>query len=137
MLEFIRKIAALIFLVIVVLWCALGIYDFNNVVEGVGTEPVIKISGYFNNTSSFVLFGFFLPSIPMALINVITGAQLPRLTLRLMLLGSLFFALIGHYMDAALRQGIKTSSYVECTADRELSLKHSSRTYALNSKLCD
>ena len=125
------------FLITVALWCGLGIYDLSHSVKGVGIKPVMKVSGYLNNTSSFVLFGFFLPCIPMALLNVVTGIQLPRLTLRLMLFGALIGALIGHYVDTSLRDKIKISNYVECTSERELTLKYSSRTFVLPPETCD
>lgn len=137
MLDFFKKLAALIFLITVALWCGLGIYDLYNAAESIGIEPVMRVSGYLNNTSSFVLFGFFLPSIPMALIYLMTGIKFPRLTLRLMLLGAIIFALIGHYVDTSLRGKIKTSNYIECTSERELTLKYSSRTYVLDPSLCE
>lgn len=135
--EFLKKLIFLMFFIGFTSWCGLGIYDLSHTVESIGIEPTIKISGYLNNTSSFVLFGFFLPSIPMALINIITNIQLPRLTLRLMLFGALIFALIGHYYDTLLREGIETSNYIECQSERELTLKHSSRTYVLPPDKCE
>ena len=118
-------------------WCGLGMHDLKHSVESIGIVPTVKIAGYFNNTSSFVLFGFLMPSIPMALMNIVTGIQLPRLTLRLMLFGALFFALIGHYYDTSLREGLKASNYIECQSERELTLKYSSRTYVLDPSLCN
>lgn len=125
------------FFIGVVSWCGWGAYDLSHTVEIVGIKPVIKVSGYLNNTSSFVLFGFFLPSIPMAFLNIFTGIQLPRLTLRLMLFGALIGALIGHYLDASLRDKILESNYIECTSERELTLKYSSQTYVLPPTKCD
>ncbi|GHY03566.1 TPA: hypothetical protein ACH2LV_003385 [Vibrio cholerae] len=137
MLDVFKKLTFLIFIIGFASWCGLDLYDLNHTVEGVGINPVMKVSGYLNNTSSFVLFGFFIPSIPMALLNLITGIQLPRLTLRLMLLGALIGALVGHYVDTSLRAKIKISNYIECTSKRELTLKYSSRTYVLDPSLCD
>lgn len=137
MIDFFKKLISLIFLISIASWCGLGIYNLSHTVDSVGIQPLIKVSGYLNNTSSFVLFGFFLPSIPMALLNVMTGIQLPRLTLRLMLFGALIFALIGHNVDSSLRDKIKMSNYIECVSERELTLKYSSRTYALDPSLCD
>jgi len=135
--DFFKKLIFLTFIIGFSLWCGLGVYDLNYTVGSVGIEPIIKVSGYFNNTSSFVLFGFFIPSIPMAIINIITGVQFPRLTLRLMLFGALGGALIGHYVDSALRKEIKASNYIECTSEREFTLKYSSRTYVLPPETCD
>lgn len=137
MLDVFKKLTFLMFLIGFASWCGWGAYDLSHTVERVGIKPVIKVSGYLNNTSSFVLFGFFLPSIPMALLNVFTGIQLPRLTLRLMLIGALIGALIGHYIDTSLRGKINVSNYIECTLEREITLKYSSRTYALDPNLCD
>lgn len=67
---FSKKLTSLMFLIGFASWCGWGAYDLSNTVDRVGINPVIKVSGYLNNTSSFVLFGFFLPSIPMALLNV-------------------------------------------------------------------
>ncbi|EGR1571288.1 TPA: hypothetical protein ACPJ0L_003242 [Vibrio alginolyticus] len=137
MLDFLKKLTFLIFFTGFALWCGLGAYNLIHTVENVGINPVIRVSGYLNNTSSFVLFGFFLPSIPMGLLNIANGIQLPKLTLRLMLFGALIFALIGHYFDTSLRKGIETSNYIECTSKRELTLKHSSRIYVLPPAKCD
>lgn len=137
MIDLLKKLTFLLFFIGFSAWCGVGIYDLIHSVKGVGIEPVIKVSGYLNNTSSFVLFGFFLPSIPMALLNVVTGIQLPRLTLRLMLFGALIGALIGHYVDTSLRDKVKISNYIECTSEREFTLKYSSKTYVLPPETCD
>lgn len=137
MLDFFKKIAALLFLITVALWCSLVMYELFHTAESIGIEPVMRVSGYLNNTSSFVLFGFFVPSIPMALIYVTTGIQLPRFTLRLMLLGAIIFAVIGHYVDTSFRGKMKTSNYIECTSERELALRYSSRMYVLAPSLCE
>ena len=137
MTDLLKKLSALLFFIAITLWCAFSVYDFNNLAKNVGIDPIIKVSGYFNNTSSFVLFGFFLPCIPMAILNIFLNVQLPKLTLRLMLCGALVFALLGHYFDSMLRQEIRDNNYVECPTKREVALKYSSRTYALDLKLCD
>ncbi|GLT18792.1 hypothetical protein GCM10007938_25730 [Vibrio zhanjiangensis] len=137
MTDLLKKLSALLFFIAITLWCAFGVYDFSNLVKSVGIEPIIKVSGYFNNTSSFVLFGFFLPCIPMALLNIFLNVQLPKLTLRLMLFGALVFAVLGHYFDSMLRQEIRGNNYVECPTKREVTLKSSSRTYVLDSSLCE
>ncbi|MCY9843957.1 hypothetical protein [Vibrio caribbeanicus] len=135
--DLLKKILALLFFIAITLWCAFGVYDFSNLVKSVGIEPIIKVSGYFNNTSSFVLLGFFLPCIPMALLNIFLNVQLPKLTLRLMLLGALIFAAIGHYFDSSLREEIRDNDYIECSVDREVALKYSSMTYVRSPETCD
>ncbi|MBF4279561.1 hypothetical protein EAY27_20915, partial [Vibrio anguillarum] len=62
MIDFFKKLISLIFLISIASWCGFGIYNLSHTVDSVGIQPLIKVSGYLNNTSSFVLFGFFLPS---------------------------------------------------------------------------
>ncbi|WP_084781524.1 hypothetical protein [Salinivibrio sp. SS2] len=133
---FFKKLLSLLLFISVSIWFAAGIFDFISLLDNVGEVSKIKVSGYMNNTSSFVLFGFFLPTIPMTIISIASGLQLPKLTFRLMIIGGITFAIIGHYFDSSLREKIINNNYIECKEKRELSLKYSSRTYALSPEIC-
>lgn len=113
-----------------------GVGDLIEQNNQVGQLNTIDISGYLNNVSSFVLFGFILPAIPFGLFSLITGVMLPKLAFRVMLIGSIVGWVTGHYYDSTIRDNLVKFKYQECVSERNLALKYSSRTYVLPSIKC-
>lgn len=132
-----KKTLGLLFFIAITTWFLLDAIDFIELVKKIGIIPRLSIQGYLNNTSSFVLLGFFFPTIPMTFVNIISGLQYPKLTLRLMLFGAVIMALCGHYYDSKLRANLKETNYIECISKRKLTLTYSSRVFVIDPALCE
>ncbi|WP_306331162.1 hypothetical protein [Vibrio injensis] len=100
----------------------------------------IVISGAINDASTFAFsWSMFVVSIFM-MICFFTGKKLlwiPKIVL--IVLGGItvlaFF--LGWGMNVTLKEKLYEQGYIECASERELTLKYSSRTYALDPSLCD
>ncbi|MEF1254666.1 hypothetical protein [Vibrio sp. M260112] len=100
----------------------------------------IVISGAINDASTFAFsWSMFVVSILM-FICFITGKKLlwiPKIVL--IVLGGItvlaFF--LGWRMNVTLKEKLYEQDYIECTSERELTLKYSSRTYVLPPETCD
>lgn len=103
-------------------------------------SELIKVSGAINDASSFAFaWLMFVVSILMILC-FITGKKLlwiPKIVL--MVLGGItvFAFFLGWGMNITLKEKLSEQGYVECKSKRELTLKYSSRTYALDPSLCE
>ncbi len=100
----------------------------------------IVISGSINDASTFAFsWSMFVMSILM-MICFFTGKKLlwiPKIVL--IFLGGItvlaFF--LGWGMNVALKEKLHDQGYIECTSERELTLKYSSKTYVLPPETCD
>ncbi|MGD8120146.1 hypothetical protein [Vibrio sp. TRT 2004] len=100
----------------------------------------IVISGAINDASTFAFsWSMFVVSILM-FICFITGKKLlwiPKIVL--IVLGGItvlaFF--LGWRMNVTLKEKLYEQGYIECTSEREFTLKYSSKTYVLPPETCD
>lgn len=100
----------------------------------------IVISGAINDASTFAFsWSMFVMSILM-MICFFTGKKLlwiPKIVL--IFLGGIavlaFF--LGWGMNVTLKEKLYEQGYIECTSERELTLKYSSQTYVLPPETCD
>lgn len=103
-------------------------------------SELIKVSGAINDASTLAFaWSMFVVSILM-IICFITGKKLlwiPKIVF--IVLGGItvlaFF--LGWGMNVTLKEKLYEQGYIECTSERELTLKYSSRTYVLDPSLCD
>lgn len=110
----------------------------------IGTVPKVRIAGLLNNIASFVgflIFGF-VTIIPLAMLHPSTELLLKipfstkagLYTVAIVVMSSVVSAI---WLDNSIRKKIDQYNYIECTSQRELTLKSSSRTYVLDPSLCD
>ena len=113
----------------------IGIWDYYKL-----SNNRVVISGAINDASTFAFaWSMFVVSILMT-ICFITGKKLlwiPKIVL--VVLGGItvlaFF--LGWGVNVALKEKLYDQSYIECTSERELTLKYSSRTFVLPPETCD
>ncbi|WP_217521902.1 hypothetical protein [Vibrio metschnikovii] len=113
----------------------MGIFDVYTL-----SNDRIVISGAINDASTFAFsWSMFVMTILMS-ICFFTGKKLlwiPKIVL--IFLGGIavlaFF--LGWGMNVTLKEKLYDQGYIECTSERELTLKYSNRTYALDPSLCD
>lgn len=103
-------------------------------------SELIKISGAANDASSFAGFMISASAFIFSTIPLITGRQakwMPKIVF--IMLGFLIILsfVIGWGMNVTLKKELDNKGYIECELDRELTLKHSSRTYVLPPAKCD
>ncbi|GLT20214.1 hypothetical protein GCM10007938_39970 [Vibrio zhanjiangensis] len=103
-------------------------------------SDVIKVSGAVNDASSFAGLMISVIAFTFSTIPLITGKQakwVPKIVFIILGLLTMLSFITGWGMNVALKKEIASRGYIECTSKRELALKFSSRTYALDPKLCD
>ncbi len=100
----------------------------------------IVISGAINDASTFAFFwSMFVVSILM-MICFVTGKKLlwiPKLVLIILVAMTIIAFFFGWGMNVILKERLNEQGYIECQSERELTLKHSSRTYVLPPAKCD
>ncbi|WP_341663368.1 hypothetical protein [Vibrio sp.] len=112
--------------------------------DSIGIIPKAKIAGLMNNIASFVgviIFGF-IAIIPLAMLHPSTELllKIPFSTktglyvVAIIVLSCIASAI---WLDNNTRDKIKQYDYIECTSEREVTLKSSSRTYVLDPSLCE
>ncbi|NVD06793.1 hypothetical protein FCU94_07695 [Vibrio sp. JPW-9-11-11] len=110
----------------------------------IGTIPKVRIAGLLNNVASFVgfiIFGF-ITIVPLVMLHPSMELLLKApfstktglYTVAIVVISSVVSAV---WLDNNIRKKIDQYSYIECTSQRELTLKYSSRTYVLDHSLCD
>ncbi|MCG7488051.1 hypothetical protein MHN79_00985 [Vibrio sp. Of14-4] len=112
--------------------------------DSIGIIPKAKIAGLMNNIASFVgviIFGF-IAVIPLAMLHPSTELllKIPFSTkaglyaVAIIVLSCIASAI---WLDNSTRDKIEQYDYIECTSEREVTLKSSSRTYVLDPSLCE
>ncbi|MCG7489006.1 hypothetical protein MHN79_05860 [Vibrio sp. Of14-4] len=110
------------------------IHNFNHL------SDTIKVSGALNDASSFAGLMSSVIAFVFSTIPLITGKQakwIPKIVFIILGFITILSFITGWGMNVALKKEIASRGYIECTSKRELALKFSSRTYALDPKLCD
>ncbi|MFA0113233.1 hypothetical protein AB4407_05995 [Vibrio sp. 10N.261.46.E11] len=109
------------------------IHNFNHL------SNTIKVSGAVNDASSFAGFMISVIAFIFSTIPFITGKQakwMPKIVFIILGFITILSFITGWGMNVALKKEIASRGYIECTSERELTLKFSSRTYVLDPSLC-
>lgn len=126
--------------------CWLTYDQINEVVrlsQLIGSLPKIKVNGVMNNIApflGFIIFGF-ATILPFFMIHPFTESLIKglfysasgKITIVIIFFGTISYAF---WLDGAIKSEIVEHGYVECLSERQLTLKYSSRTYALSPELC-
>jgi uncharacterized membrane protein len=100
----------------------------------------IVISGAINDASTFAFsWSMFGVSILM-MICFVTGKKLlwiPKIVLIILVAMTVVAFFFGWGVNAELKERLNEQGYIECQSERELTLKHSSRSYVLPPATCD
>ena len=132
-------------LIVFMVWLSYSsVNDLVSINNAIGIIPKAKIAGLVNNIASFVgllIFGF-IAIIPIAMLHSSMELilKLPFSTKIGLYTVALIVAICiasAIWLDNNTRDKIKQYDYIECTSERELALKSSSRTYVLDPSLCD
>ncbi|MYM59050.1 hypothetical protein GTG28_07425 [Vibrio sp. OCN044] len=121
-----------------------SINELVSINNSLGIIPKAKIAGLVNNVASFVgliIFGF-IAIIPLAMLHPSTELLLKLpfstkkgiYTVAIIVLSCIASAI---WLDNNTRDKIKQYDYIECSSEREVTLKSSSRTYVLDPSLCE
>lgn len=104
------------------------------------TGNKVVVDGALNNAASLagvsLLGGIFV----LFLIGFVTGrtlAWVPKIVFIVIGVITVIAFFLGLGMNVTLKEKLYEQGYIECTSERELTLKYSSRTYALDPSLCD
>jgi hypothetical protein len=103
-------------------------------------SDLIKVSGAINDASSFAGFMISTIAFTFSTIPLITGRQakwIPKIVFIILGLLTMFAFAIGWNMNTTLKKNLYEQGYIECTSEREFTLKYSSRTYVLPPETCD
>lgn len=113
----------------------MGIFDAHKLLH-----DRVVVSGAINDASTFVFaWAMFVVSVFMV-VCLITGKKLlwiPKIFVIIPGGISILVFLAGWKANETLEVKLLEKSYIECTSERELALKSSSRTYVLDPSLCD
>lgn len=132
-------------LMVFMVWLSYSsINELVSINNSIGIIPKVKIAGLVNNVASFVgllIFGF-IAIIPIAMLHSSTEMLLKvpfstktgLYTVAIIVLSCIVSAI---WLDKNTREKIKQYDYIECTSEREFSLKYSSKTYVLPPEACD
>lgn len=113
----------------------MGILDANKLLN-----DRIIVSGAINDASTFAFAWSMLIVSVFMIICLITGKKLlwiPRIVLMILGLITVPAFLLGWRVNTELKEMLHEKRYIECTSERELALKYSSRTYVLDPSLCE
>ncbi|WGW00122.1 hypothetical protein QF117_19905 [Vibrio sp. YMD68] len=121
-----------------------SITELTSLNDSLGIIQKVKLSGVANNVSPFIavlIFGF-VSILPVAMLHPAIELlfKAPFATkLGRYIVGTLVltYAAYGAWLDNNTRENLIKYNYIECTSERELTLKYSSRTYALEPSLCE
>lgn len=103
-------------------------------------SDLIKVSGAINDASSFAGFMISTIAFSFSTIPLITGRQakwIPKIVFIILGILTMFSFVIGWNMNITLKKNLYEQGYIECTSERELTLKYSSKTYVLPPVTCD
>lgn len=103
-------------------------------------ESIVTIYSALNNASLFALFSITLIITAFMIVALITGRSLkwlPKIVLIILSAMVLVSFIAGWTMTIATKKKLDESGYIECTSEREIALKYSSRTYVLDPSLCE
>lgn len=110
------------------------INDFNN------QSKLIKVSGAINDASSLAGFALFGGIFILFSIGFVTGRTLtwiPKIVFIAIGIITIISFFLGWGMNVALKEKLYEQGYIECTSEREFTLKYSSKTYVLPPETCD
>lgn len=130
---------------VVMFWLSYSsIIDLLSVNNNLGVIQRVRMAGVFNNVAPFFgvfIFGFivcvpFLTLHPLTvpILKLIFSNPIGRLIVCCFVIGVFFF---GVWIDNQIRMKLIKYNYVECVSDRELSLRYSSKSYALTPEGCN
>lgn len=103
-------------------------------------ESVVTVYSALNNASLFAIFSTTLIVTTFAVVALITGKSLkwlPKIVLVVLSIIIFISFIAGWGMTKITKKELSKKSYIECTSERELTLKYSSRTYVLPPATCD
>lgn len=117
----------------------LGLFSLNIFNNLIGYADVVKVYSAVNYASMLALFVAVLITLLLMLLVFFSGNSLrwlPKIVI-VLLGGLVFFAFgFGWYIQYSVKNELGERGYIECTSERELSLKYSSRTYVLEPEKC-
>ncbi|CAM3692010.1 TrbC/VIRB2 family protein [Vibrio aquimaris] len=101
---------------------------------------VVKVYSALNDASLLAISYTLIVASLLALIVFVTGRCLrwmPKFVI--IILGGLFFVTFayGWQINLSIEDELNKQGYIECSSERELSLKYSSRTYVLPPETCN
>ena len=100
----------------------------------------VVVSGAINDASTFAFSWAMLVMSVFMILCLITGKKLlwiPKIFIIILGGISVLAFLSGWKANEALKAKLNEKGYVECTSERELTLKSSSRTYVIDPSICD
>lgn len=103
-------------------------------------ESIVTVYSPLNNASLFASFSISLIITIFIIVALITGKSLkwlPKIVLIILSVMVLISFIAGWTMTTTTKKKLDERGYIECTSERELTLKYSSRTYVLDPSLCD
>lgn len=103
------------------------------------TSNKIKVDGAINDAASFSGFFIFLSVVLLCFIPLVTGKSarwIPKIVFFFVGLIVFIAFLSGWFLNVGLKKSLIEHGYVECLSERQLTLKYSSRTYALSPDIC-
>ncbi|HHF2962034.1 TPA: hypothetical protein ACPJ0O_002406 [Vibrio alginolyticus] len=138
------KISRLKVFVCFLIFASLSVLSINDVMATLDAYRTpgdkVVMSGAINDASSFAFaWSVFVVSVFMV-ICLITGKKLlwiPKIVLVLLGLMAVVAFLLGWRINTGLIKELHQKKYIECTSERKLTLKYSSRTYVLLPEMCD
>ncbi|EKO3561472.1 hypothetical protein HJA72_002180 [Vibrio fluvialis] len=137
----INRFKAIPFLLVVCLMSYLSIDGSLGVIDNFYHHgDKVVVNGALNDASTFAGVVFFVGVSILFLVGFVTGRDLkwvPKIFF--LTLGGLSVVAfsVGWFVNIDLKRDLNNQGYVECASERELVLKHSSRTYVLDLGLCE
>lgn len=137
----INRFKAIPFLVVVAIMLLVALQATSKAIGLINsTDNKIIIDGALNNAASLagiVLFGGIFVLFLIGFISGRTLGWVPKIVFMVIGIMTIIAFFMGFGMNAALKSELKNNGYIECVSERELTLKYSNRTYALDPSLCD
>ncbi|WP_331428643.1 hypothetical protein [Vibrio sp. M250220] len=103
-------------------------------------ENIVTIYSALNNASLFASFSSTLILTTFTIIALITGKSLrwmPKIIIIILSIMVVISFIVGWVMTTVTKKELDEQGYIECTSEREFTLKYSSRTYVLPPETCD
>ncbi|EGQ8735081.1 hypothetical protein RGL42_004999 [Vibrio parahaemolyticus] len=104
------------------------------------TDSKVVVEGALNNAASLAGVSLFGGIFVLFLIGFVTGRTLswmPKIVFAVIGVITAIAFFIGLGVNVTLKERLYEQGYIECISEREITLKHSSRSYVLPPETCE